>query len=72
MAFGSMYSVCEDREHANGGKGEAVEVAVAGVLSQDVECGSGHCVVIDVVGGGGSVAEGGDGIGMEMEGGRVK
>jgi len=43
MAFGSMYSVCEDREHANGGKGEAVEVAVAGVLSQDVECGRPLC-----------------------------
>mmetsp|Transcript_3182 Transcript_3182/g.6054 ORF Transcript_3182/g.6054 Transcript_3182/m.6054 type:complete len:117 (+) Transcript_3182:756-1106(+) len=35
-------------------------------------CGSGHCVVIDVVCCGGRAAEGGYAIGMEMEGRRVK
>mmetsp|Transcript_1695 Transcript_1695/g.3782 ORF Transcript_1695/g.3782 Transcript_1695/m.3782 type:complete len:228 (+) Transcript_1695:616-1299(+) len=71
-AFGSMYSIWEGREHADGGEGEAVEVAAVGAVSQDVECGFGHCVVIDVIGGRGSVANGVDGIGMEMEDGRVK
>jgi len=35
-AFGSMYSIWEGREHADGGEGEAVVVAVAGVVCQYV------------------------------------